>query len=400
MLFKDPFHDAFGSWPLAYIPFGGADYGEIAAVARDVGDGDDGAFHRAWMSAGGRIEREAQTYAARGLHAQARQLFLRSAAFFATSYHPLYGEPVDPRVVNAFQKQKSALNTGLALSDHPSIPLQIPFEGHMLPGHFIPAEGREAEVRPLLILTNGYDATQTDMYFASAVAASRRGYHSLIFDGPGQGGALIEQCLRLRPDWETVIKAVVDVAIALPLVDPRRIALSGWSLGGYLAARAASGEPRLAACIADPGLWGIADAFRASAIQMGASTDAAQNLADLDESLLDRIWQAVNADRKLRWSVVQRGFWVHGVDNLRDFLRAAELFTIRGRAGLIQCPTLIAAAENDPLSSTAQAVFEDLRCPKALLHFTATEGADGHCEMGNRSLANRRILDWLDGTLA
>jgi len=40
-------------------------------------------------------------------------------------------------------------------------------------------------------------------------------------------------------------------------VDPTRIAVSGWSLGGYLALRAASGEHRLAACIADPGLFGI-----------------------------------------------------------------------------------------------------------------------------------------------
>ncbi len=27
------------------------------------------------------------------------------------------------------------------------------------------------------------------------------------------------------------------------------------------------------------------------------------------------------------------------------------------------------------------------------MHFSAAEGADGHCEMGNRSLLNRRVLD-------
>ena len=36
-----------------------------------------------------------------------------------------------------------------------------------------------------------------------------------------------------------------------------RIALYGLSLGGYLALRAASSEPRLAACIADPGLRAV-----------------------------------------------------------------------------------------------------------------------------------------------
>jgi len=27
---------------------------------------------------------------------------------------------------------------------------------------------------------------------------------------------------------------------------------------------------------------------------------------------------------------------------------------------------------------------------------SAAEGAGGHCEMGNRSLLNGRVLDWLD----
>jgi hypothetical protein len=31
--------------------------------------------------------------------------------------------------------------------------------------------------------------------------------------------------------------------------------------------------------------------------------------------------------------------------------------------------------------------------------FTDAEGAGMHCEVLNRSLANRRILDWLDDTL-
>ena len=51
-----------------------------------------------------------------------------------------------------------------------------------------------------------------------------------------------------------MIRPVVDFALTLPEVDPDRIALYGWSLGGYLALRGASGEPRLAACVADPGL--------------------------------------------------------------------------------------------------------------------------------------------------
>lgn len=90
-------------------------------------------------------------------------------------------------------------------------------------------------MQPLLIFNNGYDGTITDPFYASAVAASRRGYHALIFNGPGQGTTLIEHGMTLRPDWESVVKSVVDFAQTLPNVDTQRIALCGWSLGGCLA---------------------------------------------------------------------------------------------------------------------------------------------------------------------
>jgi hypothetical protein len=43
--------------------------------------------------------------------------------------------------------------------------------------------------------------------------------------------------------------------------------------------------------------------------------------------------------------------------------------------------------------------FDALECPKTMMHFSAAEGAGGHCEMGNRSLLNGRVLDWLDEQL-
>ena len=60
---------------------------------------------------------------------------------------------------------------------------------------------------------------------------------------------------------------------------------------------------------------------------------------------------------------------------------------------------LLTQAENDPLARGTQDFFERLACPKTLLHFSAAEGAGSHCEMCNRSLLNRRVLDWLDGVL-
>jgi pimeloyl-ACP methyl ester carboxylesterase len=266
-----------------------------------------------------------------------------------------------------------------------------------MPGYFIPAQGFEDQTRPLIVFTNGYDGTMTDTYFASVVAASRRGYHSLLFDGPGQGAMLYEHGIPLRPDWEVVIKAVVDFTETLPLVDLKRVALYGWSLGGYLAPRGALGEPRIAALVADPGLWSIADGFRDVVVHMfGLPAEAAANLGTLDQSIMEKLHSAIHSNPLLHWKIVQRGFWTHGVDNLRDYFASAELFTMRGRAELISCPTLITQAENDVLARGAGAFSDALTCPKTLIRFTAAEGAGGHCEMRNRSLLNRRVLDWLD----
>jgi alpha-beta hydrolase superfamily lysophospholipase len=361
-------------------------------VAKAVGKGDDSAFYDAFVAMGDRMVSAAEETLAKGHPASARELFLRASVFYAASFHPIYGKPVDPRLLAAFRQQIAAFDKGLGLGDPPVKPMRIPFEGASMAAYLIPAVGREQEVRPLVILNNGYDATITDMYFASAVAASRRGYHVLMFDGPGQGEMLYVQGVPMRGDWETVISTIVDVALTLPNVDATKIALSGWSLGGYLASRGASGESRLAALVADPGHEGLAGGVRGFLTRVAGG-------GELTPSVLQRLQDQIDKNRMRRWQIVQRGFWVHGVDSLEGYMHAVEPFTMAGRGELIRCPTLLTTAESDPLGTTAQVLFDRLRCPKALIRFTAAEGAGEHCEMRNRSLFNRRALDWLDETL-
>jgi pimeloyl-ACP methyl ester carboxylesterase len=204
----------------------------------------------------------------------------------------------------------------------------------------------------------------------------------------------------MRADWENVVTPVVDYALTLPTVDPQRIALIGWSLGGYLAPRAASGEHRLAACVADPGLFGIPEPLRRMLVQFGVSESAAADVASLDQGTLDKIDGAMSANARMRWTIHQRGFWVHGVDSLGGYLRAVQPFTLEGRVEEIRCPTLITTAENDPLGAGAPAFYDALKCEKTLLRFTAADGAGEHCEIFNRSLLNDSVYDWLDDLFA
>jgi hypothetical protein len=57
---------------------------------------------------------------------------------------------------------------------------------------------------------------------------------------------------------------------------------------------------------------------------------------------------------------------------------------------------LLTRAENDPLAA-AVGDFAAALPNATVIDFTAAEGAGSHCEMTNRSLVNRRALDWLDG---
>jgi hypothetical protein len=93
-------------------------------VARAVGDGDDAAFHQAWMAAGDRLAAEARAALDRGQRDSARDPFLRVSDFYASSDRPLYGEPVDPRLIAAFRKQIDAFNNGLRRFDPPVEPLR------------------------------------------------------------------------------------------------------------------------------------------------------------------------------------------------------------------------------------------------------------------------------------
>lgn len=112
LAFQNELHDEFGTRPVAYLPYGGADLGEILAVGRAVGDGDDTAFFQAWMAAGDRLAAEALDAERRNLRTSARELHLRASAFYSTAYRPLYGAPTDARLLAAFRKQMAAFDRG------------------------------------------------------------------------------------------------------------------------------------------------------------------------------------------------------------------------------------------------------------------------------------------------
>ena len=405
VFFQDPlFEDFATSFGLGLASHGGSEPGEIQATCALIRDGDDGSWYQAWCGTADRLVSGAETSEHDGHAVSAREAYLRASLYYCLAYHPLFGAPVDPRLLDAFRRQRAAFDRAARLLDPPGQPFDIELDGAKLPAYLFLAPGSRARAGPLLIATNGYDATLYEMFLAQAVPALKRGYHCLLFDGPGQGAVLFEQGVSIRPDWETVVRAVVDSVIQREEVDPERIALTGWSLGGHLALRAATQEHRLAACVADPALYAITSVMEGRLRGAGVPDEVIVRIrrGDVqgDEGLLSSIEQAIERSRSQRWAVIQRAFWVHGVRTLGEYVAAVAPFTLDGRADAIRCPTLLTAAEADPLSASADQVFAALRCPKTMVRFTSAEGAGDHCEMQNRSLLDQRVFDWLDAVLA
>lgn len=122
--------------------------------------------------------------------------------------------------------------------------LEVPFEGTTLPGYL--RRPRGVERPPLAVLLPGADSTKEELYDLGEHLV-RRGVAAFAFDGPGHG--LVSFRLKLRPDEETAVVAVLDHLLARDDVDAGRVGVAGISYGGLFAIRAAAVDGRVRAAV-------------------------------------------------------------------------------------------------------------------------------------------------------
>jgi len=393
--FADELFDGQLLRTVGHCTYGGAELGECLAAAAEVGRADRERWLQAWTRLAARTLDAAEASLRGGHRVSARAALLRASNYFRNAYVFHLEAPLPDRAREAHRRHRATFARAAGLFDAPLEPLDIPFEGGALPGYFCPAavEGPA----PLVVAVGGYDSTAEESYFFSAAAANARGFHAVIFDGPGQGEPLLERGLTFRPDWETAVSAVLDDVAERPEVDAARIALIGESFGGYLAARGAA-DPRVAACVLDPPQL---DLFQAALARLPIPKNLKTRLPDGPRwllpplrALLGRVARKPSAGWALR-----RGMLTHGVATPWDYLCELRRYRQQELVGRIRCPTLVCDAEADPISRQARAFYEALRCEKTSLRFEAAEGSGEHCVSGNRAVLHERVFDWLEGVL-
>lgn len=117
---------------------------------------------------------------------------------------------------------------------------------------------------PTVLICSGFDGSQEELWHHYGMPVLERGWNVLTFEGPGQPTVRREQKLGFIHDWERVVTPLVDHALTRPEVSKHQLALVGTSMGGYLAARAAAFEHRLAATILIDGVADMFPSFAAS----------------------------------------------------------------------------------------------------------------------------------------
>ena len=376
--------------------YGGADLGEVLATAGHIGEGDEASWHRAWKATAQRLHATGERAQAGGHRVSARETLLRASNYYRTAADFLLEQPAtDPEMTLLSAGQHDTFAAAAALFDTPVQAVSIPYEGTTLPAYLFLVDDTGVR-RPTVIYNSGYDSTREESYFVIAAAALRRGYNVLAFDGPGQGAVLREQKLLMRPDWEAVITPVVDYALTRGEIAAGKIVLFGYSLGGYLVARAAAFEHRVAALILDDGIHDFHAAFAG-----GLPPFIGSWIADgRDDVAVPVLTMLTAVSTQLRWGL-RNGMWVFGAGSFADLIRKAQDYTLDGVAHQITAPTLIMDPENDRfLKGQPQLVHKALTsAPTTLVTLTTADGAGEHTHAGALGQAHPVMFDWLDTTL-
>ncbi len=380
--------------------YGGADFGECIETAKLIKEGDFESWTKEWTATAERIKGLGDKALADGHNASAAECYLRAANYFRTAEFYLHGNPNDPRILSLWGESRDLFVKSLQLSGVDFERVSIAYENTTLPGYFYKVDA-SGEKRATLILMNGFDGTQEELY-AGAMAAMKRGYNVLTFDGPGQGEVLRVQNLTFRADWERVITPVIDHLSNRSDVNPNKIALWGLSMGGYLAPRAAAYDHRLAAVIADGGVYDIVG---------GTALQFIRNATSMQEAkmeFLGGMWEAPDQyngifrsmmanSTNMRWSL-EHGMYAFGQKTPVDYYMALSEMTMDGIAANITCPTLVCDGTNDTAMPRGQALmlFGNLTCPRTYHLFNSTDGAGLHCQLGATLQGNMVKLDWLE----
>src|SRR6266705_1100764 len=240
---------AVSHWAPRFVA-NGIDYNDFLRVTSAIGSWD--AWCEQWCLAGAWHEQLGRTALAEGRERSAGAHLAQAAVYYHFAKFMFVDDVGQMRAAHLMAVR--CLTDALPFLDPPGERVEIPFDGATIAG--ILRRPASHGPHPIVILIPGLDAAKEEFRPTEDLFLGR-GLATLSVDGPGQGEA--EYDLPIRGDWEVPGAAIIDAAARLPGIDANLIGIWGVSLGGYYAARVASGDQRVRACIALCGPYCLGD---------------------------------------------------------------------------------------------------------------------------------------------
>lgn len=350
--------------------WGAGAMGEVDQVGRRLRDrqGDSEAWFKEWSRMAEMQEQKAKA-------AEAENHLLTAGTFYlhAATYH-LYAErfiPPSDRKTESYRACLRCFEAGIKYR-YPNISrVEVPYLNSVLPAYFVKAN--VSGPAPLMVCFDGLDSSKEAGALSVGVEMSRRGIHLLAIDGPGQGETLRLLNIPSRYDYEVAGTAAYDYVSQRPDVDPKRVGVMGFSMGGYYAPRIAAFEKRYSACVA----WGAHYDYHAVWLNRRKEMDAGGTRVSSAKFHLP---------------------WVLGMPDMDAAMKKLENYTLDKVAKDISCPVLITHGEKDTIVPVEMAhkLYAAIGSKdKTLKIFTADEGGSEHTQGDNRPLGSNFVADWV-----
>lgn len=386
--FRDRAFDFETTRVMWYAPVDGADFGEVMSAVGRIRGGDAGSWHDWWHRVASMLLTRAaalQDPLSRGRALLRASNYLRTAEFFLP--------PGDDRRGAASRSGREAFDEGLRALGVEFSRSAVPFGGAELQTIFFPAP--HARTGDVIVVHGGFDSIPEELYFTIGRAALERGFHVLLYEGPGQGDALRRHGMTFTDQWDAPAAAVLD---SLPAYcAPTSITGVGVSYGGRLLARAAARDDRYDGIVLFDYFPRMIDAFRA-----GMPAAVRGSFQAMPAWLAALIGLISRLDTETAWAV-QNAKWAFGASDLRQLARRLALDRDGDWEAGITADALILVAEKDhffPRQLSYQFTDRLVNArSRTLREFTQDEGGHLHCQNGAIHLAHEVIFDWIRTTV-
>jgi pimeloyl-ACP methyl ester carboxylesterase len=293
----------------------------------------------------------------------------------------------DPRKLPTRQRFVDLVLDQLKIA--PSAYSRIPFGTGWLPAYRL----TPAQPKGTLVVFGGFDS-YIEEWMPAALYFRDAGYDTIIFEGPGQGAALELAHLKMSPEWEKPVKAVLDY-FRLDAVT-----LMGFSLGGGLAIRAAAFEPRVRRVIAYDIMTNGLECFLRP-LPPPAQKEVLGWIDTGNEGAVDKFFADAMAKSLLLDWMVKLAIYNTGVKTTYETLKHYQKYESASISSRLAQDVLLMAGAEDHYIPVHQlpdqiATLTHVRSLTARL-FTRVEQAQNHCQVGNMGLAFRVIIEWMAG---